>query len=167
MQARNNGERIAVHEAGHVAAAVQLGVPVIRATIDRKQPHFLRGRYKQSRDLAIEHLVTVCLAGPAAEEMFCGPITDDGDAVDLRMARSYLEPHYPEFTLGFQIDRLRGAAERLMHDAKPKIRLIADALLKHGSLDADQIYALVTRVPRIRLAKPGKKGRDYVIGGQR
>jgi ATP-dependent Zn protease len=154
MQARNKRERTAYHEAGHVISAVQLGVPVISATIDRKQPHFLRGRYKQSRDLAIEHLVTVCLAGPAAEEMFCGPITDDGDAVDLRMARSYLAPHYSEFVLGFQIDRLRGAAERLVRDTKPKIKLIADALLKHGSLDADQISALVTRAPGIRPAAP-------------
>jgi hypothetical protein len=28
--------------------------------------------------------------------MFFGPINDDSDKVDLRMARGCLEPHYPE-----------------------------------------------------------------------
>jgi hypothetical protein len=67
----NNKQRVATHEAGHVIAAVQLGIPVIGATIEHGTPHFMRGRFVRSRDIAIEHLRLICLSGPAAEELFC------------------------------------------------------------------------------------------------
>lgn len=41
------------------------------------------------RGTGVECLVTVCLAGPAAEEMLCGPIADGGEREDLEMARAY------------------------------------------------------------------------------
>jgi hypothetical protein len=69
-----NKQRIATHEAGHVIAAVQLGIPVVSATIEHGQPHFFRGGFRRTRDLAIEHLVIVCLAGGEAERLFFWPI---------------------------------------------------------------------------------------------
>ena len=40
--------------------------------------------------MALECMVTLCLAGPEAEREFCGPITDGRDRVDYEMAREYL-----------------------------------------------------------------------------
>jgi hypothetical protein len=40
--------------------------------------------------LALECMVTPCLAGPEAEKEFCGPITDGSDRVDYEMACEYL-----------------------------------------------------------------------------
>jgi hypothetical protein len=51
---------------------------------------------------------------------------------------------YCELMHGYQLDRLRAAAARPVRDARPQIQIIADALIEHGSLDADEIYQLVT-----------------------
>ena len=97
-------------------------------------PHFLRGGFKQTRDLAIESLVVICLSEPEAEKLFFPGADDYGDQIDLLMARNYLQPYLPAITLGYHIDRLRGAAQRLVADARPQIQLIATALLRHGAL---------------------------------
>jgi hypothetical protein len=41
-------------------------------------------------NLALECMVTLCLAGPKAEREFCGPLNDGSDRVDHAMAREYL-----------------------------------------------------------------------------
>ena len=38
-------ERTAYHEAGHCAAAIAFGIPIIRVTIASDVPHLHRGRY--------------------------------------------------------------------------------------------------------------------------
>jgi hypothetical protein len=53
-------------------------------------PHFHRGRWALQRDLRVECLATLCLSGPAAEELICGPIADGGDREDIAMARRCL-----------------------------------------------------------------------------
>jgi hypothetical protein len=62
-------ERVAYHESGHVIAAINFGIPVIRVTIELGHPHLHRGAYKQTHDLAVECLATLWLSGPAAEEL--------------------------------------------------------------------------------------------------
>ena len=48
-------ERCAYHEAGHSAAAIAFGIPIIQVTIDPAHPHFHRGRYYHERaDFALE-----------------------------------------------------------------------------------------------------------------
>jgi hypothetical protein len=155
--------RTAIHEGGHVCGALVYGIPVVSVTVDPRRPHFLRGAFRQTRDLAIESLVVICLAGPAGEQEFFGPIDDGGDIIDLRMARTYLEPHYPPLMIGWRIDHLRGAAQRLVRDAKPQIKLIADALLQHGALKGDEVYELLSNASR----RPATEYGDiHNIGGQ-
>ncbi len=101
------------HEAGHATAALTLGIPIITVTIENDRPHLLRGRYRaHDANFGLEALVTLCLAGPEAEEEFCGPINDDSDRADYEMARGYLAR---------QFEPLRAAAElvrcRMPHNA--------------------------------------------------
>jgi hypothetical protein len=46
-------------------------------------PHTHRARYRAPHDLGLETIVTMCLCGPAAEELFCGAIENGSDAGDL------------------------------------------------------------------------------------
>jgi len=55
----------------------------------------------------------MCLSGPAAEELFCGPITDDGDRVDYEMARHHLADRFDRLRVEAEITR-RAAARRLV-----------------------------------------------------
>jgi hypothetical protein len=86
-------ERCAFHEAGHAAAALAYGIPIVAVTIAAETPHLHRAHYRASHDLGLETLVTLCLAGPAAEELFFGSIEDGGDQGDYAMAREYLSRH--------------------------------------------------------------------------
>jgi hypothetical protein len=40
----------------------------------------------------------------------------------------------------------------LVFDAKPQIKLIADALLQHGALTGDEVYGLISSASRIQPA---------------
>lgn len=82
-------QRIAFHESGHVGAALIYNVPVVHVTIEGG-PHVRRARYRAPRDLGLEAIVVLCLAGRASEQHFCGRITDGSDQADLAMARDYL-----------------------------------------------------------------------------
>jgi hypothetical protein len=61
----------------------------------RFAPHLLRDRFRRERSSAAEALCIVCLSGPAAEQLFFGPIEDDGDKIDQQMARRYLPTASP------------------------------------------------------------------------
>jgi hypothetical protein len=74
-----------------------------------------------------------------------GPITNDGAATDLRMARTYLQSIYPELMIGAHLQRLLTAAERLVRDARPCIKAIADALMTKTRLSGDEIYERAIR----------------------
>jgi hypothetical protein len=71
------------------------------------------------------------------------PLGDDGygDADDLKMVRTYLEPR-TEFEFIGEVSRLRAAAKRLVMSQQTKIAIIAAALLKSGTLTGDEIIAL-------------------------
>ena len=75
-------ERICAHEGGHVCAANLYGIPIISVSVN-DAPHTHRARYRAPHDLGLETIVTMCLCGPAAEELFCGAIEDGSDAGDL------------------------------------------------------------------------------------
>jgi hypothetical protein len=138
-------ERVAYHEAGHCAAAIAYGIPIIGVTIEADAGHLYRGDYQQRADLALACLVTMCMAGPAAEEIFCGPIEDGTDRADYEMARHYLARQFDPLKVGVEIARLRDAAHRLVRTpwAQQRIRLLAEALLQHRSLTGDEIGIMI------------------------
>jgi hypothetical protein len=138
-------QRTAIHEAAHAVAALVYGIPVLSVTIGHA-PHMHRGAYKAEHACGLECLTVVCFAGIAAEELFCGPITDGGDQPDLRMAREYLARSISNpLRAAAELSRLRDAAQRLVRSgwAQQRIRLLADALLRHGTLTADDVAALL------------------------
>jgi hypothetical protein len=137
-------ERAAVHEAGHATAAITFGIPVIAVTIKNK-PHLRSACYRAPHDCGLECMVTLCLSGPEAEKEFCGPISDDSDRVDYEMAREYLARCVANpLQAAAELVRYRDAAQRLVRSpwAQRRIVAIADALLRHGSLNAEQIFEL-------------------------
>jgi ATP-dependent Zn protease len=132
-------KRLAIHESGHAIAAITLGLPIVAVTIADGDPHVHRGVYKQTPDLAVECLAIMCLSGPAAEELCCGPITDHGDRIDRQMARGYLRERYNEAQLVLQFERMQLAAERLVTSSRREITSVATALLRRGTLTADEV----------------------------
>jgi hypothetical protein len=137
--------RIAAHEAGHCVAAITYGVPIVAVTVEDR-PHLHRGPYRApTYELSLEAMVVLCLSGPAAEELCCGPIDDGGDEPDLRMAREHLSRAIADpLRAAAELARCRDSAQRLVSSAwaQQRIRVLADALLRHGSLHAQQIYEL-------------------------
>lgn len=77
---------------------------------------------------------------------FVGPITDGSDATDYRMAREYLSRKYDALEIGFQMNRLRDAADKLVSTewARDRIERISAALLARGTLTSEDIAALVS-----------------------
>jgi hypothetical protein len=114
----------------------------------------IAGRYHApDADLGLECLVTLCLAGPEAEKQFCGPITDNSDRVDYEMAYAYLARQLNPLQVGAEFVRYRDAAQRLIRSpwAQHRVRLLADALLRHGTLSGDEIGGLTSLSRRIRV----------------
>jgi hypothetical protein len=94
----------------------------------------------------------MCLCGPAAEELFCGPSNDGSDAGDLQMAREYLARSIANpLRAAGDLARCRAAASRLVRSAwaQQRIRLLADALLWHGTLSSEEFFSVVLDRRRI------------------
>lgn len=92
--------RNAHHEGGHAAAALVYGIPIISAMIEGEMPYVHRGKYDSRLDLALETIIVFCPSGGAAEELYCGPITDDADRLDIAMARGFLAKEFEALWLG-------------------------------------------------------------------
>jgi hypothetical protein len=122
-------------------AALAFGIPIISVTIENGTPHLHRGRYRAQHDAGLECMATLCLAGPAAEAYFCGSIQDGADRIDIDMARQYLARRFEPLRIAVEIARLCDAAERLVRTpwAEQRIRLVADALLRRGTLTGEDI----------------------------
>jgi hypothetical protein len=87
-----------------------------------------------------------CLSGPAAERLFCGAISDDSDRIDIEMCReSLFLSGFNAFAVAAEIARLRTAADRLVRSEQDRIRLIAQALLRHQRLTGEQIFEMLPR----------------------
>ncbi len=137
-------ERTAIHESGHAVAALTFGIPIISVSIAEDRPHLRRGRYRaHDEGFGLEAIVTLCLSGPEAEREFCGPITDNNDYTDYQMARGYLADRVPNpLQAAAELARFRDAARRLVRSpwGRQRITVLADALLRHGTLSGEQIF---------------------------
>lgn len=139
-------KRAAYHEIGHVIAAITYGIPIISVSINTATPHMHRGNYHPPPGIGLEAMVTLCLAGPAAETFYVGPITDGSDETDYRMAREYLSRRYDTLEIGVQLNRMRDAADKLVRTqwARDRIERISAALLARGTLTSEDVAALVS-----------------------
>jgi hypothetical protein len=137
-------ERRAYHEGGHCAACIVFGIPIISVSITGDVPHMLRSRWHAPDGIiGVEAMTTLCLAGPAAEEFFCGKIEDGSDRIDYQMARGYLARRFDPLRVELEIGRARAGARRLIIDQEQRIRAIANALLQHGTLTGDEIGVMI------------------------
>jgi hypothetical protein len=126
-------------------AAITFAIPIIAVTIADDRAHLHRGHYRAPHDCGLECMVTLCLAGPEAEREICGPITDHSDRVDYQMAREYLARSVANpLQAAAELVRYRDAAQRLVRSpwAQRRIRLLADALLRHGTLSGEEIHRI-------------------------
>jgi hypothetical protein len=133
-------ERIAYHESGHCIACITCAVPIISATVvDR--PLVRRARLRAA--LSVEVVGTICFAGSAAEELFCGPPPpgDRRDGFDFEMAYRHLRQHAGPLRLGLEFERLRDSARRLVASqwARSAIPKLAAALQSRGTLMGEQV----------------------------
>jgi hypothetical protein len=138
-------ERISYHEAAHAIACLSFGIPIIFVTVATDTPHLLRGHYRPPPGIGLEAMCILALAGPAGEEFFCGPINEDAGRVDHQMAREYLaHAGFDPLRIGVEFNRYRDAAERLVRSewGQDRIRRIAAALLKRGTLTGEEICGL-------------------------
>jgi hypothetical protein len=89
-------------------------------------------------------IVTLCLSGPEAEALFCGPIPYASDQPDFQMARRHLSRAYTSHRSKAELERHRAAAHRLVRTpwAEEPAHLIAHALLRHGTLGGEEISRL-------------------------
>ncbi len=90
-------------------------------------------------------MVTLCLSGPEAERELCGAADDGGDRIDYETARRYLARRIDNsLHAAAELARYRDAARRLVRSlwGKRRICLLADALLRGGSLSGDDIARL-------------------------
>jgi hypothetical protein len=137
-------ERRAYHEGGHCAACIVFGIPIISVSITGDVPHMLRSRWHAPDGIiGVEAMTTLCLAGPASEEFFCGKIEDGSDRIDIEMTRGYLAHRFDPLRIEVEIGRARAAAGRLVRDQEKRICAIATALLQHGSLSGEDISEII------------------------
>ena len=89
----------------------------------------------------------LCLAGIAAEEYFFGVPIPDPAAIqqDLNMARECVARSIPNpLQAAIELARCRVAAERLVRSefAQDRIRVLAAALLRCGTLSGEEIHRI-------------------------
>jgi hypothetical protein len=92
----------------------------------------------------LEVVGVICFAGPASEELFCGPAPpgdDGGERRDYEMAYEHLQREVGALRLGLEFARLRDSARALVRTpwARSAIPKLAEALLRQGTLDGDQV----------------------------
>ena len=119
-------------------------------TIAADTPHLHRPHYRAPHDCGLETIVTLCLSGPAAEELFFGSIEDGGDQGDLQIAREYVSRAISNsLQAAAELARCRDAAQRLVRSAwaTRHIRLLAGALMQRGTLTGEEIFGCVLAPP--------------------
>jgi hypothetical protein len=134
--------RVAVHEAGHVAAALRVGCCPTQAGLDSEGGGFTR--FTEPHHPAAG--LFIASAGRAAEEMVCGPSPDASRTHhnDREMATQYAARCAPNATdAGLRMmASARMATARFVHDNAPVIHAIAAAIMQRGIIDGQTISAI-------------------------
>ena len=137
---------IAYHEAGHIAAALRLQVPVKYATIISDDVRF-DGRviYPPSKHTPFVEAV-ILLAGCVAEARYLrkpiGSIVLNGSRSDLTQAAKALMSYSPpRLTLGYALEyTIELIAGEFYNN---HVQTLAAALLREQKLSGDEIHAVV------------------------
>ena len=124
-----------------------LGVPIVSVSID--PPHMHRARYRAPHDLGLETMVTLCLSGPSAEELFFGSIEMAVIKATMRWRASTCRVILIRSHAAAELARYRDAAQRLVCSAwaMRHIRLLAGALMQHDTLTGEEISGCVLAPP--------------------
>jgi hypothetical protein len=95
-------------------------------------------RHVPFRHPGLERIVTLCLSGPEAERVFCGPIVDGGDRTDQQMALGYLSERLASCQIEAELTRCQNAAAHLVRSrwGRRTITKIAAELVQRGTLVA-------------------------------
>ena len=130
----------ATHEAGHAAVGRRLGLRIESATI-RETLHAVGRVVWDTSPAAPEAIIVATLAGPIAARRFPNP--DRGADNDHAVARTIAEQVWPR-NADAQLDRLKRRAVGEVDAAYREIGIIADALLRHGTLTGAEIERLLS-----------------------
>jgi hypothetical protein len=165
MTARTDFPRdvAAVHEASHVAAAIALGIPIVRVSIDRNDPHRPGAIELELVELVVNkrrasRSCVLLLAGREGEKLyFKEPLPEGSDYEDLKLVeRILLEAGYARITLPSRIAHLRRRAYYLVREqeVRQNIELLRKYLLLNGKLSAQFIDTF--RVGRAQSPRAGR-----------
>lgn len=132
----------AYHEAGHAVAAIALGTPVKRASLDRVTTWVRPGCERAQRNEAI-----IALAGPLAEDRYQSYSLNEQAALSGSVWRTDLDNALrrlrPADSLGLAVREARG----LVRQNWTSIEVLAAALLDRKALTGDEINAVLGRGP--------------------
>jgi hypothetical protein len=101
-------ERTAYHESGHCLGALAFGIEIRSVTV-RVRPHLHHGPLPSW--LAAENLLTLILAGPECERLYCGALDDGGDRFDLAAAYRHLRVQCSPLRVLAEFERARRGAQ--------------------------------------------------------
>ncbi|VTT98880.1 unnamed protein product [Gemmataceae bacterium] len=137
--------RVAVHEAGHTAAALHTGCDPTRAGVFMEGGGFTE--FAEPRHPFTGLFIMSC--GRAAEDAMCGPTATASQAHvdDREMASRYAERCAPTHYAGLRVmAAARAVAERFVRDYADVIAAIAGGIMEHGVIDRSVIAAAVAGV---------------------
>ena len=166
-------DRIAVHEAGHAAAAILLGAsPNVSISLfhpaQGNAATFFEPPVEAVTRKVVEHRIAVALAGRAAERVLLGEVSAGADS-DICLARRLAIAAVTEWGLSSSsritsvgkrshpahrreadqmLDAANASALDLMREHKLQVRAIADALIKRRALAHLDLLALLDRNAR-------------------
>jgi hypothetical protein len=168
-------EAVAIHEGGHAAAAVALGLEVLSASIGRATAWATRDGWESWADVEYisgpdtdVHAAIVSLAGPEASKRWCPdrwqPGTQTGSGSDFLDAARALDRDADRYQhLGiaqYAVRRativldVRAKAEQLVAYYWPEVQAIARALLEARTLHGDTVRRVFNDSFRARRGEP-------------
>jgi hypothetical protein len=131
--------RAAWHEAGHVIAAMYFKLP-LREVLIRENGTGLTSYARWLGRAEVERWVTTTFAGPEAERDAFG---DEfvAEATDLRAISSAINQQRLFDWAPLRLGELRHDARRLVERNRGRVALVADALIRHRHLSAEEVRA--------------------------
>ena len=140
------------HEAGHVVADLDLGIPFTSVSVQPKASEgalgIVRMGAKSRRPRTDKEAITECyalLAGGVAEELATGTRNVAAESDDLRDAHRAVLAVSSNATTDQRVrflEELRPAVKALLTERWPQVTAVATALLGQGHLDEEEAYRI-------------------------